>query len=425
MCAVTTSVALGGCGSSSTPPSATPVSIVSVPVRTVRTKLGTVAYRVLGSGPSLVLIMGYAGTMEVWDPRFIDDLATRFRVVIFDNAGVGRTQTLPPPLTIDAMANQTSALIDSLHLGRPDVVGWSTGSMIAQALAVLHPSEVRRLVLCASYPGTGTVARPSQTAIDALTNGNQPQLQADLFPRDRSLAYSAYVADASAYPAASPASSSTVAAQARAITEWWDGTDPAGTHTATILIPTLITDGTVDRLDPQSNSRTLNKLIPRSRLVLYPDAGHAFLFQDATPVAFAIDAFLTEPPNAVSANVMRTRLLASEARVITAAKTWDAQLKALHSVATPAQVATITRPYATALTQLEQQLLSFGATGRLRVDITRVVTAEENLTDDVLALSLTTRPNLPTWEATSKTDATTAQTATAALRRALRLPPGH
>ena len=111
--------------------------------------------------------------------------------------------------------------------------------------------------------------------------------------------------------------------------------------------------------------------------------------------------------------------------MITAAKTWDAQLKALHSVATSAQVATITRPYATALTQLEQQLLSFAATGRLRADITRVVTAEENLTDDVLALSVTTSPNLPTCEATSKTDATTAQTATAALRRALRLPPGH
>ena len=221
------------------------------------------------------------------------------------------------------------------------------------------------------------------------------------------------------------AAGSTVAAQARAITEWWDRTDPAGKHTATILIPTLIADGTVDRLDPLSNSRTLTKLIPRSRLVLYPDAGHAFLFQDATPVAFAIDAFLTEPPKAVSATVMRTRFLASEARVITAAKTWDVQLKALHSVATSAQVATITRPYATALTQLEQQLLSFSATGRLRADITRVVTAEENLTDDVLALSLTTRPNLPTWEATSTTDATTAQTATAALRRALRLPPGH
>ena len=50
----------------------------------------------------------------------------------------GRTATL----TIDAMADQTSALIDTLGLGRPDVLGWSMGGMIAQALAVLHPPQV-------------------------------------------------------------------------------------------------------------------------------------------------------------------------------------------------------------------------------------------------------------------------------------------
>ena len=88
--------------------------------------------------------------MESWDRRFVDALAQRYHVVIFDNAGVGQTAALPAPLSIDAMANQTSALIAALGLGRPDVLGWSMGSMIAQALAVLHPDQVRRLVLCAS-----------------------------------------------------------------------------------------------------------------------------------------------------------------------------------------------------------------------------------------------------------------------------------
>jgi pimeloyl-ACP methyl ester carboxylesterase len=46
---------------------------------------------------------------------------------MFDNSGVGRTQQLPAPLTIDAMADQTSALIDTLGLGRPNVLGWSVG----------------------------------------------------------------------------------------------------------------------------------------------------------------------------------------------------------------------------------------------------------------------------------------------------------
>lgn len=90
------------------------------------------------------MITGYSGTIENWDPRFADALARHYRVVIFDNAGVDRTRALPTPLTIDAMANQTSALIDTLGLGRADVLGWSMGSMVAQALAVLHPAQVHR-----------------------------------------------------------------------------------------------------------------------------------------------------------------------------------------------------------------------------------------------------------------------------------------
>jgi pimeloyl-ACP methyl ester carboxylesterase len=92
--------------------------------------------------------------MEGWDPRLVYALALHHRVVMFDNSGVGRTQELPQPFSIDAMADQTSALITALGLGRPDVLGWSMGGMIAQALAVLHPAQVRRLVLCATYPAT-------------------------------------------------------------------------------------------------------------------------------------------------------------------------------------------------------------------------------------------------------------------------------
>jgi pimeloyl-ACP methyl ester carboxylesterase len=50
--------------------------------------------------------MGYGWTMEGWDPRLVHALAQHNRVVMFDNSGVGRTQQLPAPLTIDAMADQ-------------------------------------------------------------------------------------------------------------------------------------------------------------------------------------------------------------------------------------------------------------------------------------------------------------------------------
>jgi pimeloyl-ACP methyl ester carboxylesterase len=286
---VLVSVALSACSSS---PAMAPgtASVVSAPVRAAHTRLGVIGYRVVGTGPPLILIMGYAGTMEVWDPRLIHALARHDRVVMFDNAGVGRTQPLPgertATLTIDAMANQTSALIDTLGLGRPDVLGWSMGGMIAQALAVLHPAQVRRLVLCATYPGTGTVV-PSQAAIQS----------GSLFPANQVNAYNAFTAAISEYPAAPAAPHDAKTAQAAAVTRWWDGTDAAGREIARISVPTLIADGTDDQLDPVANDHTLARLIPRSRLVLYPDAGHGFLFQEGTRFASLIESFLTGHPS--------------------------------------------------------------------------------------------------------------------------------
>jgi pimeloyl-ACP methyl ester carboxylesterase len=291
-------VSLVACGS--TPqhpavPASLPASaraVVLAPVRIAHTSLGAVGYRIVGGGPPLILITGYTATMEDWDPRFVGALAGRYRVVIFDNAGVGRTQALATPLTIDAMANQTSALIDALGLGRPDVLGWSMGGTIAQALAVLHPAQVRRLVLCATFPGAGRITPPSQTAAQALTSGNVQEEMAVLFPAAQVSAQQAYLAATGAYPPHGPAPAKAIAAQGRAITVWLDRTDPAGQKTATISAPTLIADGTTDRLDPVANDYALAQLIKGSRLKLYPDAGHAFLFQDEKVFVPLIESFL-------------------------------------------------------------------------------------------------------------------------------------
>jgi pimeloyl-ACP methyl ester carboxylesterase len=266
--------------------------IVAVAVQTAHTKLGTVGYRSYGSGPPLVLIMGYGGTMESWDPRFVDALAKHHRVVVFDNAGIGDTHALASPLTIDAMSNQTSALIDSLHLGKPDVLGWSMGGMIAQALAVKHPTQVRRLVLCATFPGTGTVVQPPQAAINALSSTNPKTVAAALFPANQTAAAAAFGTAIAGYPSAAAPSAAVISAQASAIKQWWDDADPAATRTAKITAPTLVADGTLDRLDPVINSHGLAKLIAKAKLVLYPDAGHAFLFQDQTAFTPVIESFL-------------------------------------------------------------------------------------------------------------------------------------
>jgi pimeloyl-ACP methyl ester carboxylesterase len=231
--------------------------------------------------------MGYGWTMEGWDPRLVHALALHHRVVMFDNSGVGRTQELPQPFSVDAMADQTSALITALGLGRPDVLGWSMGGMIAQALAVLHPAQVRRLVLCATYPGGGQSVLPPVADRQAASD----------FPANQAGALNAFKAAIAEYPPAPAVSAGLKGIQDLAVSDWQTGSDAAGRQTARISAPTLIADGTSDQLDPVANDHTLARIIPGATLVLYPDAGHAFLFQDWTRFAALVNSFLAANPS--------------------------------------------------------------------------------------------------------------------------------
>ena len=107
------SVALSACGSSSVKPTAATASVVSAPVRIAHTRLGTVGYRVVGSGPPLVLIMGYGWTMEGWDPRLVHALARlipRARLVLYPDAGHGFLFQDGTPF---------ASLVDSFLAGQP------------------------------------------------------------------------------------------------------------------------------------------------------------------------------------------------------------------------------------------------------------------------------------------------------------------
>ncbi len=164
--------ALAGCGSGSGGP-----DVLTAPVRVVRTSDGIVAYRELGSGPALLLITGASASMDDRPPSFVDALAVHHKVVVFDNAGVGRTSAVSAPasLSITAMASQTSALISALRLRRPAVLGWSMGGMIAQALAVSHPAQVSRLILAATAVGTGkALPLPPSAASQCVCLGRSP-----------------------------------------------------------------------------------------------------------------------------------------------------------------------------------------------------------------------------------------------------------
>jgi pimeloyl-ACP methyl ester carboxylesterase len=255
--------------------------------RAVRVKWGEIGYRSMGQGRALVLVTGTPASIDLWAPSFLDLLARHHRVFVFDNEGVGLTTLRPGRLTITRMADDTADFIAALHLKRPDVLGWSMGGWIAQALAVRHPSALRRMILCAALAGDGTAKFPypvqSYRPFDTL------------FPPDQNAARLEFIQDIHRYRGFYETPPSVRALQARAIAGWVTGEEPAGYRLGEIQAPTLIGDGSQDPYDPISNSYHLRDAIPHAQLHIYADASHGFWFQDRFDWVRRIDRFLASP----------------------------------------------------------------------------------------------------------------------------------
>jgi pimeloyl-ACP methyl ester carboxylesterase len=302
MLAPSAALGVAACGSDDTKPAsrsattatAPAASIATTSVQVAQTKRGAVGYRTVGSGAPLVMIMGFGSSMEDWEPGFVDGLAKKHRVVIFDNAGIGKSKALASKLTISGMADQTSALIQTLGLGKTDVLGWSMGGMVAQALAVRHPDQVRHLVLSATQPGTGKAKEIPEKAAKALANASPEEFLAALYPDDQKAALKLYTDGIARYKVRSTVPGTIYAPQRAAINGWLEGHEPAGKRVGSATVSTLAADGAEDHFNPVFNTRLLAKLFRNSELQIYEDAGHAFLFQPDTNYVTRVNAFLAK-----------------------------------------------------------------------------------------------------------------------------------
>ncbi|NOZ95358.1 MAG: alpha/beta fold hydrolase [Acidobacteria bacterium] len=234
-------------------------------------------YEIYGDGAPLVLIGGLGLDVASWGPQ-VTALARRFRVVVFDNRGVGRSDATEPPYSTAVMAEDTAALLDGLGIGRAHVLGVSMGGLIAQELALHRPDSVEGLILAAT---AGRIAPRGRHAIDSwrrlvLEGVDRETILRDQLPwvfSDRFLGnpdqVSGFVATVLSNPHPQPAEG--FVGQAMACLR-----HDALARAAGIRARTLVVAGGDDILIPARSSAELADAIPGARLLVFDEAPHAF-----------------------------------------------------------------------------------------------------------------------------------------------------
>ena len=240
-------------------------------------------YEVHGEGVPVMIINGFGGTSEGWESvsPLITDLSKRYKVIIQDNRGVGRSTISDKPVTIKLMAQDKVALLDKLGIEAAYFIGNSMGGMIAQEIALNYPERVLGIILSATSPGgecykiEGQLEKIHMISWNyeppkELTQGEIMEKFADVvwspdFYRDNKERLNEYVPE---YPA--PAST---------LRRYYDAVLNHDTcdRLSSISSKTLVLHGGQDGLVFSDSAYYMVKKIPNSELFLIKDARHGVL----------------------------------------------------------------------------------------------------------------------------------------------------
>ena len=246
------------------------------------------AYRRFGKpgGVPLVLNMHFAGTMDHWDPLVTDGLAKGREVILFNNAGISSTSG-EVPTTIEGMAANAVAFIKALGLAKVDVLGFSLGGHVAQAIALAAPELVRKLILIGTGPRGGegmATLTPEAQAVFGKTYEHPDDLWLAVFfsPTDKSQAAGREFQKRFRLRKAGrdpDVNEKVVPAQIEALGKWGAPRENPYEYLKSITQPTLVVNGGNDVIVYTVNSFILQQNLPNAELILYPDSSHGSQYQ--------------------------------------------------------------------------------------------------------------------------------------------------
>jgi pimeloyl-ACP methyl ester carboxylesterase len=248
------------------------------------------AYKQFGTGAPLVMITGYSTTMDTWEPLFLQAFASKYKVIVFDNRGMGKTTAGTKAFTIDQFADDTAGLIQALGFGQANVLGWSIGGDIALDVVVRHPDQVIKIVSYAGdCGGPQKIPAPKyKNILKSLQDVNVPakRVLAALYPGWYMEANPNYWKQ---FPFPREFSSVDNIKKQNQAYETWAGIYD---QLPQISRPVLVSGGNLDVSTPWLNAPILYNRIPGAKVAEFKGAGHGLQYMYPYDYAYAIIQFL-------------------------------------------------------------------------------------------------------------------------------------
>lgn len=238
-------------------------------------------YETHGSGEPLVLIEGLGYSSWMWYKQ-VEELSKHFKLIIFDNRGVGQSDKPDEEYSIELFANDTVEVLLALNIEKAHFLGVSMGGFIAQEVAIRYPEIVDKLILCStSFGGPGSVPIPQET-LDVMFKGGGKYNSVDEIRDVIGIALDKRCIDENQD------------VLDKIMKEKMDNPQPkyayqkqlmagasfnAEDRLCKIKAETLILAGKGDRVVPFENSKLLNQKIVNSKYEVIEGAGHVFLME--------------------------------------------------------------------------------------------------------------------------------------------------
>ncbi len=228
-------------------------------------------------GTPLVLIEGWGQALWTWFKQ-LPAFSQKYRILIFDNRGVGRTSKPNNPYTVELLVDDTKSLMDELGIDKAHIYGMSMGGFIAQKFAISHPERILSLTIGMTNFG-GNQAIPASGKVMSAIFAHPTET----ISKEEAIAIRRSVAWSSDFLANNPD-------LIRTMDRWIEEnpqpeiarnnqaniglTIDIESEIKNISAPTLIMHGENDLIVPPKNSLMLHERIPNSELVHFKSAPH-------------------------------------------------------------------------------------------------------------------------------------------------------